>query len=1027
MFAPYTLKKIFEAILSTSKSYLIGTRVYYETKSIKEIYRHQLTGLIEKRDWKLLPIVPHVIALPFSLLDYLWQHSFAFSRRVDITFTKGEILGASMTFRMDNYQGIPFWIRSDDMWLRYLHAPYLYQPPGAFTTTLVDKNFLVYLKKRPRLIQGDLEIKSVFSPARTEAQMDRDFPFRKKISSRGLRLNDKFLLFLNFALTQSALKIYKYYGYFFGDQFWYRQQVKPDCEVCFNSYSIKWNKISFSKRGIASDVFNAKPSIELIDYWLATEFPLIPSEISRWVEFLEEIFWLNLQNDCLLPREIVLRLVRLAVIEEKMQTHGFAFKKIIDIISIINTAPGLEQRHLGFELFRVLLDSYINFPQGQWMKLYFKRLGISSVENLINYANTPSKDIQCRQKLKKIAVLSRVTIGADIAISSIIVQRLRKTFPQAEICFLGDHSTNLLLMQGAGANRVHLMEKHSTLNITHYFSSWRYLVDFFASENYDIIIDPSSRFTQAGLLPLTPLPATNHLIFEDNVYPDGKILKNGELVNWWLDNILKEKQTIYPHVKVEEEDVSLARRMLMQYFQNDHVPWVSLVLSGNLLSKSDKYFSLNEELRLATELIKSGRKILLIRAQGMDGVRTDRLAELLREKGMSLPFLDVTTAFEKVQNACQGLIIEGTIQLISSFLKNTDLIISYDSMGAHLGSALNVQTIVIYLSSKGSPDRWIPFAPPRQVFPLVIEGAPYTIGKTVKKERVIEEVLFLARKIFHKFSFRDISLQLRISYDSVESITTSTDILAAALYDQILPSLKDCAVILDVTAGAGFHSVLISKYSDIQRREFEVFSSDLNPEAIETVRDNLLLNHTGKNVHIFSGDLYEPFIFYYSQKGCVEGCVDLIVATPLIMPAYRTDLSNKELGAIDYANFDYIFESADALYTDGLGVVRRILSEGWSLLKPSGRIVIYMSDFWGESNVHDLFNYFGYSNFEVLGLKRRVVRPDGYTWKHMELLEQIYGIHFEDEQEMPFSSIEAAKKSGKKIFHYAKVFMAAKV
>ena len=47
------------------------------------------------------------------------------------------------------------------------------------------------------------------------------------------------------------------------------------------------------------------------------------------------------------------------------------------------------------------------------------------------------KHLSRRQNVKKILLLSRVTIGADVAITSIIIQRLANLFPDAEIVLIG--------------------------------------------------------------------------------------------------------------------------------------------------------------------------------------------------------------------------------------------------------------------------------------------------------------------------------------------------------------------------------------------------------------------------------------------------------------------------------------------------------------------------------------------------------------------------------------------------------------
>ena len=45
------------------------------------------------------------------------------------------------------------------------------------------------------------------------------------------------------------------------------------------------------------------------------------------------------------------------------------------------------------------------------------------------------------QDIKKILLLSRVTIGADVAVTSIIIQRLAELYPKAEMVLIGGDQT----------------------------------------------------------------------------------------------------------------------------------------------------------------------------------------------------------------------------------------------------------------------------------------------------------------------------------------------------------------------------------------------------------------------------------------------------------------------------------------------------------------------------------------------------------------------------------------------------------
>ena len=47
------------------------------------------------------------------------------------------------------------------------------------------------------------------------------------------------------------------------------------------------------------------------------------------------------------------------------------------------------------------------------------------------------RSLSRHRDIKKILVLSRVTIGADIAVTSVIIQRLSERYPKAEMVLIG--------------------------------------------------------------------------------------------------------------------------------------------------------------------------------------------------------------------------------------------------------------------------------------------------------------------------------------------------------------------------------------------------------------------------------------------------------------------------------------------------------------------------------------------------------------------------------------------------------------
>jgi hypothetical protein len=95
-----------------------------------------------------------------------------------------------------------------------------------------------------------------------------------------------------------------------------------------------------------------------------------------------------------------------------------------------------------------------------------------------------------------IFVLSRVTLGADVAVTSVVLDAAKKRFPRSRICFVGPRKNTELFSD------VELCEvpypRSGTL--ADRLSIWPALQNLFAAPN-SLVLDPDSRVTQLGLLP----------------------------------------------------------------------------------------------------------------------------------------------------------------------------------------------------------------------------------------------------------------------------------------------------------------------------------------------------------------------------------------------------------------------------------------------------------------------------------------------------------------------------------------------
>jgi hypothetical protein len=113
-----------------------------------------------------------------------------------------------------------------------------------------------------------------------------------------------------------------------------------------------------------------------------------------------------------------------------------------------------------------------------------------------------------------IFVLSRVTLGADIAVTSTILDAAKQKFPGVRIWFVGPRKSWELF--AADARLRHLAIGYGRGgSIDDRLSIWPQLREAMCVP-HSIVIDPDSRLTQLGLLPICP--EEDYYLFESRAY-----------------------------------------------------------------------------------------------------------------------------------------------------------------------------------------------------------------------------------------------------------------------------------------------------------------------------------------------------------------------------------------------------------------------------------------------------------------------------------------------------------------------------
>jgi hypothetical protein len=116
--------------------------------------------------------------------------------------------------------------------------------------------------------------------------------------------------------------------------------------------------------------------------------------------------------------------------------------------------------------------------------------------------------------IQNIFVLSRVTLGADIAVTSTILDAVKQRFPDARIWFVGPKKSWDLFAADSRLRHLGITYGRGS-SIDDRLSIWPQLREA-VSLAHSIVIDPDSRLTQLGLLPICP--EEDYYLFESRAY-----------------------------------------------------------------------------------------------------------------------------------------------------------------------------------------------------------------------------------------------------------------------------------------------------------------------------------------------------------------------------------------------------------------------------------------------------------------------------------------------------------------------------
>ncbi|MHC4205475.1 MAG: glycosyltransferase family 9 protein [Planctomycetota bacterium] len=355
-----------------------------------------------------------------------------------------------------------------------------------------------------------------------------------------------------------------------------------------------------------------------------------------------------------------------------------------------------------------------NVSAGTALDKQLTDFGISSFEELnhrSNFVHSRDYKYDIEKPPEKIILLSRVTIGADVAILSVIVQRLAKIFPRAEIVIIGSDKLTGIFGGNSGI-RIHPLNYARRGGLFERFSSWHATSDILAeempfdSEENILLIDPDSRISQLGVLPLTH--HDNYLFFNSRkCASSGKNARMAELANRWIDTVFGVSGFSFPRVWTPSSVARQARNMTCSLRAAGCKKLITMNFGvGN---NPRKRLDLNFEKKLLKEILKSPQTVVLLdRGFGEDELsRSDSLISYLHNQ--SHKTANARLGDSEYPGISHGIVgIECSIGEIAALIAECDEFIGYDSACQHIAAAAQTPTLTIFAGSnnKSFIRRW---------------------------------------------------------------------------------------------------------------------------------------------------------------------------------------------------------------------------------------------------------------------------------------------------------------------------------
>ena len=311
------------------------------------------------------------------------------------------------------------------------------------------------------------------------------------------------------------------------------------------------------------------------------------------------------------------------------------------------------------------------------------------------------RPLPAQHEPRRVVVLSRVTLGADVAITSVLLDAVKRRFPAAQILLAGSRKNWELF---AADPRIGHLEVHYRRrgSLRERLAAGAELREKLSGRS-TLVVDPDSRLTQLGLLPVCP--DEDYVFFESRSAGGGGTESLGQLASRWAGKVFS-LQAARPYIAPAPPPVGGKADITVSYGVGEN--------SAKRLG--DPY-----EARLLRGLLETGHTILIDKGAG--GEESERVERAVADSG----------------GAGRIGVWKGAFAAFASRIAQSRLYIGYDSAGQHAAAAAGTPLVTVF---SGYPHRrffhrWRPVPSPAAISLELREAKP---------EEAANEVVGVARR-----------------------------------------------------------------------------------------------------------------------------------------------------------------------------------------------------------------------------------------------------------------------------------------